>query len=228
MHKAWYRIEEVPYYFSRSSIKFQGHMGWKIYDLNPFWVRLLSRSQLSNPSDLPCYLCVANQCIWPFSCASVKKLCYQWFRNGPSHINQMILYFQDGSYQISFRHGVILSLYQCSNGYKMYKWGWNTYQYPHIWRQKFLPMLTFYKLFYVFPWTPFLGPRYWVCTSLHINVIDQHHLESSFVETVLMIKIIHKMYDKKLWKNIIPTAYRSTVAPYHLTCNPSQSFSLHQ
>ena len=38
----------------RSSIKFQGHTGWKIDDLSPVWVRLLGRSQLSNPSDLPC------------------------------------------------------------------------------------------------------------------------------------------------------------------------------
>ena len=37
-----------------SSIKFQGHMGWKIDDLNPVWVRLLGRLQLSNPWDLPC------------------------------------------------------------------------------------------------------------------------------------------------------------------------------
>ena len=29
-------------------------MGWKINDFNPIWVRLLGRSQLSNPSDLPC------------------------------------------------------------------------------------------------------------------------------------------------------------------------------
>ena len=35
VHKAWYSIEEVPYYFSRSSIKFQGHMGWKIDD----WIK---------------------------------------------------------------------------------------------------------------------------------------------------------------------------------------------
>ena len=27
MHKAGCSIEEVPYYFSRSSIKFQGHTG---------------------------------------------------------------------------------------------------------------------------------------------------------------------------------------------------------
>ena len=49
----WIWNEEVPYYSSRSSIKFQGYTGWKMYDLNPIWVRLLSRSQLSNPSDLP-------------------------------------------------------------------------------------------------------------------------------------------------------------------------------
>ena len=54
MHKVWCSIEEVPCYFLGSSIKFQGHTGWKIDDLNPIWVRLLGRSQLSNPSDLPC------------------------------------------------------------------------------------------------------------------------------------------------------------------------------
>ena len=54
MHKAWCSIEEVPYCFARSSIKFQGNTGWKIDNLNPIWVRLIGRSQLSNPWDLPC------------------------------------------------------------------------------------------------------------------------------------------------------------------------------
>ena len=53
-------IEEVPYCFLGSSIKFRGHTGWKINDLNSIWVRLLGRSQLSNPSDLP-YLDVWTQ-----------------------------------------------------------------------------------------------------------------------------------------------------------------------
>ena len=48
----------MPYCFLWSSIKFQGHKGWKIDDLNPICVRLLGRSQLSNPSDLPCFLFV--------------------------------------------------------------------------------------------------------------------------------------------------------------------------
>ena len=56
MHKAWRSIEEVPYYFWGSSIKFQGHTGWKIDNFNPIWVRLLGQSQLSNPSDLPCFV----------------------------------------------------------------------------------------------------------------------------------------------------------------------------
>ena len=35
MHKAWSNIEEVPYYFLRLSMKFQGHTGQKIADLDP-------------------------------------------------------------------------------------------------------------------------------------------------------------------------------------------------
>ena len=52
----------------RSSIKFQGHRGWKMYDLNPIWVRirLLGRSQLWNPSDLPCWLCSHHRIIMKF------------------------------------------------------------------------------------------------------------------------------------------------------------------
>ena len=35
MHKAWSGMNEVPYCLSRSSVKFQGHMGRKIGDLSP-------------------------------------------------------------------------------------------------------------------------------------------------------------------------------------------------
>ena len=112
MHKAWSSIEEMPYYFSRSSVKFQGHTALKIVEFYPNWAfpdcnsslnapmamkcctklqtakercpivfqghpsnfkvtrdktspiltqigrfRTIGRSQLSNPSDLPCWLC---------------------------------------------------------------------------------------------------------------------------------------------------------------------------
>ena len=38
MHKAWSSIEEVPYCFSRSNVKFQGHTAQKMVDFDPNWV----------------------------------------------------------------------------------------------------------------------------------------------------------------------------------------------
>ena len=37
MHKAWSSIEEVPYCFWRSSVKFQGHTAKKIVDFDLDW-----------------------------------------------------------------------------------------------------------------------------------------------------------------------------------------------
>ena len=37
MHKAWSIIEDVPYSFSRSSVKFQGHTGQKIANFDQNW-----------------------------------------------------------------------------------------------------------------------------------------------------------------------------------------------
>ena len=60
MHKASCGIEKVPYYFSKPSIKFQGHTVWQIDDFSPIWVKLLSRSQLSNPPDLLVQIMLGN------------------------------------------------------------------------------------------------------------------------------------------------------------------------
>ena len=122
MHKAWSNIENVPYCFSRSSIKFQGHKALKIVEFYPNWAfpdcnsslnspmamkcctkletakercpivfqghpsnfkvtryktsliltqlgrfRTIGQSQLSNPSDLPCWLCSHYRIIMKFS-----------------------------------------------------------------------------------------------------------------------------------------------------------------
>ena len=111
MHWAWSSIVEVPYCFSKSSAKFQGHTALKIVEFDPNWAfpdsnsslnslmamkwctkletakercpivfqghpsnfkvtqdktspiltqigrfRTIGRSQLSNPSDLPCFI----------------------------------------------------------------------------------------------------------------------------------------------------------------------------
>ena len=37
MHKAWSSAEEVPYCFSKSYVKLQGHTAKKIFDFDPNW-----------------------------------------------------------------------------------------------------------------------------------------------------------------------------------------------
>ena len=49
MHKAWSRIEEVPYCFSRSSIKFQGHTALKIVKFYPNWAFPVCNSSMNSP-----------------------------------------------------------------------------------------------------------------------------------------------------------------------------------
>ena len=54
MHTAWSRIEEVPYCFSRSYIKFQGHTALKIVDFDPNWAFPDCNSSLNSPMAMKC------------------------------------------------------------------------------------------------------------------------------------------------------------------------------
>ena len=131
MHRAWSSIEEVPYCFSRSYVKLQGHTALKIVDFDPNWAfpdcnpslnspmamksctkletakercpivfqghpsnfkvtrdktspiltqigrfRTIGRSQLSNPSDLPCYCTFSGK---PISASQTVHLCALYF-----------------------------------------------------------------------------------------------------------------------------------------------------
>ena len=49
MHKAWCCLGEVPYCFSRSSVKFQGHTAKKIVDFDPDWAFPQCNSSLNSP-----------------------------------------------------------------------------------------------------------------------------------------------------------------------------------
>ena len=49
MHKAWSSKEEVPYCFSRSSVKFQGHTALKIVEFDPNWAFPDCNSSLKSP-----------------------------------------------------------------------------------------------------------------------------------------------------------------------------------
>ena len=54
MHKAWSSIEEVPYYFSRSSVKFQGHIALKIGEFDSNWAFPDCNSSLNSPMAMKC------------------------------------------------------------------------------------------------------------------------------------------------------------------------------
>ena len=49
MHIAWCCLEEVPYCFSRSSVKFQGHTALKIVEFDPDWAFSDCNSSLNSP-----------------------------------------------------------------------------------------------------------------------------------------------------------------------------------
>ena len=54
MHRAWSSIVEVPYCFSRSYIKFQGHTALKIVEFDPNWAFPDSNFSLNSPMVIKC------------------------------------------------------------------------------------------------------------------------------------------------------------------------------
>ena len=54
MHRAWSSIVEVPYCFSRSYVKFQGHRALKIVEFDPNWAFPVSNSSLNSPMAMKC------------------------------------------------------------------------------------------------------------------------------------------------------------------------------
>ena len=54
LHKAWSSIEEVPYCFWRSSVKFQGHTALKIIKFDPNWVFPDCNSSSNSPMAMKC------------------------------------------------------------------------------------------------------------------------------------------------------------------------------
>ena len=54
MHKAWSSIVEVPYCFSRSYIKLQGHTALKIVEFDPNWTFPDCNSSLNSPMAMKC------------------------------------------------------------------------------------------------------------------------------------------------------------------------------
>ena len=75
MHKAWSSIEDVPYCFSRSSVKFQGHTALKIVEFDPNWTFPDCNSSLN--------LSMAMKCCTKLETA--KERCPIVFQGHPSN-----------------------------------------------------------------------------------------------------------------------------------------------
>ena len=54
MHRAWSSLVEVPYCFSRSYVKFQGHTALKIVEFDPNWAFPDCSSSLNSPMTMKC------------------------------------------------------------------------------------------------------------------------------------------------------------------------------
>ena len=75
MHRARSSIVEVPYCFSRSSVKFQGHTALKIVEFDPKWAFPDCNSSLNSP--------MAKKCCTKLETA--KERCPIVFQGHPSY-----------------------------------------------------------------------------------------------------------------------------------------------
>ena len=77
MHRAWSSIVEVPYCFSRSYVKFQGHTALKIVKFDPNGAFPDSNSSLNSPMAMKC--CTKLE--------TAKERCPIVFQGHPSNFN---------------------------------------------------------------------------------------------------------------------------------------------
>ena len=79
MHKAWSSIEEVPYCFSMSYVKFQGHTALKIVEFDPNLAFLDCNSSLNSLAvtkfKTMCFV------IFPLNAGKVLPIILYWFQS---------------------------------------------------------------------------------------------------------------------------------------------------
>ena len=90
MPRAWKSIEEVPYCFSRSNIKLQGHVALKIVDFDPNWAF----------SDCNCSLGSPMATKWCIKLKVAFKRCPIVFQGHPSNFKVTQLYKSSNLTQI--------------------------------------------------------------------------------------------------------------------------------
>ena len=177
MHIAWCCLEEVPYCFSRSSVKFQGHTALKIVEFDLDWAfpdcnsslnspmamkcctkletakercpivfqghpsnfkvtryktspiltqigrfRTIGRSQLSNPSDLPCFIAIRMvvSITLKLFCRIFFNWTHEFIKDSWYNDNKRCGYFT--GYTVDNHQGMWLLIHVSKRGFK-YKFG---------------------------------------------------------------------------------------------------------
>ena len=110
LHKAWSSIEEEPYCFARSSIKFQGHTALKIVEFDPDWAFPDCNSSLITP--------MATKCCRKLEVA--EKRCPIVFQGHPSNFKVT----RDNISPISTR----IECFWTVNPVWIHQWIWNDAQ----------------------------------------------------------------------------------------------------
>ena len=138
MHKAWSSIEEVPYCFSRSSVKFQGHTALKIVDFDPKWAFPDCNSSLNSPMAMKC--CTKLE--------TAKERCPIVFQGHQS--NFKVTRYKASPILTQIGRFRTIGQSQLSNPSDLPCWGWSTV----IFKVKFNLKVKFYLILSLF--TPLL------------------------------------------------------------------------
>ena len=122
VHRAWSSIVEVPYCFSRSYVKFQGHTALKIIEFDPNWAFPDSNSSLNSPMAMKC--CTKLE--------TAKERCPIVFQGHPSNFKVT----RDKTSPILTQIGRfrIIGRSQLSNPSDLpcFGFGWCVYPYPSV------------------------------------------------------------------------------------------------
>ena len=114
MHKAWSSMEKVPYYFSRSSVKFQGHTALKIVEFDPIWAFPDCNSSLN--SSMATKWCTKLEVAW--------KRCPIVFQGHPS--NCKVTRLKKSLILTQIRRFRTVTPVEFTNGYEMMHKAWSS------------------------------------------------------------------------------------------------------
>ena len=144
MHKAWSSIDEVPYCFSRSSVKIQGHTALKIVEFDPNWAFPDCNSSLNTHGS-------KKRRIWPMGVSGLLQFeftnGYEMMHKAWSRIEEVTYCFSRSYVKLQCQTALKIvdfdpdwafpdcnfKLFEFTNGYKMMHKAWSSIEEVPYW-----------------------------------------------------------------------------------------------